>query len=163
MSTAPTPTPTPVSRRKFLQWSGLVGGAAVATTAVSGTLLRGTPGVGAAEAAEGTSTDPKFVWSACTVNCGSRCPLRLQVEDGRVIRVLPDDGGDNSIGSQQIRACVRGRSIRHRIYNPDRLKTPLKRKPGTKRGDGESLCVKWLWSGIMVNNASSMHAASALS
>lgn len=143
MSTAPTPTPTPVSRRKFLQWSGLVGGAAVATTAVSGTLLRGTPGVGAAEAAEGSSTDSKFVWSACTVNCGSRCPLRLQVEDGRVTRVLPDDGGDNSIGSQQIRACVRGRSIRHRIYNPDRLKTPLKRKPGTKRGDGEWIEISW--------------------
>ena len=26
---------------------------------------------------------------------------------------------------------------------------------------GSTLCVKWLWSGIMVNNASSMHAASA--
>lgn len=132
----------PVSRRSFLQWSGLVGGAAVAATAAGTTFFQGTPGVGPANAAESNSK-PHLVWSACTVNCGSRCPLRLQVEDGRVTRVLPEDGGDDTIGSQQIRACVRGRSIRHRIYNPDRLKTPLKRKPGTKRGDGEWIEISW--------------------
>ncbi|WP_257182972.1 DMSO/selenate family reductase complex A subunit [Corynebacterium cystitidis] len=136
--------PTGVTRRGFLKWSGLVGGTAMAVGAAGGTFLRGTPGVGEAQAAEGDSTaDPSFVWSACTVNCGSRCPLKLQVEDGRVTRVLPEDEGDNEIGSQQIRACVRGRSIRHRIYNPDRLKTPLKRKPGTERGAGEWEEISW--------------------
>ncbi|AKK10214.1 anaerobic dimethyl sulfoxide reductase, A subunit, DmsA/YnfE family [Corynebacterium uterequi] len=85
----------------------------------------------------------KLVWSACTVNCGSRCPVRLEVADGTIVRVLPDDTGTNELGSQSVRACVRGRSIRHRIYNPDRLKRPLKRKEGTKRGEGQWEEISW--------------------
>lgn len=85
----------------------------------------------------------RTVWSACTVNCGSRCPLRLQVKDGTVVRVLPDNTGDDELGSQQVRACVRGRSIRHRIYNPDRLKKPMKRKAGTKRGEEQWEEISW--------------------
>lgn len=85
----------------------------------------------------------EIFWSACTVNCGSRCPLRLEVKDGTVTRVLADDTGTNELGSQQVRACVRGRSIRHRIYNPDRLKTPLKRVPGTKRGEEQWEEISW--------------------
>lgn len=129
-----------LKRRTFLQWSAAAG----ATTALvgAGTQFLGMPSA----RAEGETPDPKddkFVMSACNVNCGSRCPVLLQVRDGQIIRVLPEQTGDNEIGSQQIRACVRGRSIRHRIYNPDRLKTPLKRKPGTKRGDGEWEEISW--------------------
>ncbi len=137
-----------VSRRSFLAWTGAVG----ATTAlVSTTRFGGVPGVGPANAAKAADqaeesqevAGEKIVWSACTVNCGSRCPLRLVVEDGRVTRVLPDNTGTDEVGSQQIRACVRGRSIRHRIYNPDRLKTPLKRVPGTERGAGQWEEISW--------------------
>ena len=85
----------------------------------------------------------RTVWSACTVNCGSRCPLRLQVKDGTVVRVLSDNTGDDELGSQRVLACVRGRSIRHRIYNPDRLKKPMKRKPGTKRGEEQWEEISW--------------------
>ena len=46
---------------------------------------------------EGMADADKTVWSACTVNCGSRCPLRLQVKDGVVVRVLPDDTGDDGL------------------------------------------------------------------
>lgn len=143
MHDAAAPTDTSVSRRSFLAWTGAIG----ATTALvaTGTNL-GLPGVGApADAQTAKAADgEKIVWSACTVNCGSRCPLRLVVKDGRVTRVLPDNtGNDEVIGEQSIRACVRGRSIRHRIYNPDRLKTPLKRKPGTERGAGEWEEISW--------------------
>lgn len=130
------------SRRSFLTWSGVAAGAAglVATTDL------GMPGTGAPASAaevEGMKDADAVVWSACTVNCGSRCPLRLQVKDGTVVRVLPDNTGDDELGSQRVRACVRGRSIRHRIYNPDRLKHPLRRKAGTKRGDGEWEEISW--------------------
>ncbi|WP_418606429.1 molybdopterin-dependent oxidoreductase [Georgenia sp. SUBG003] len=47
--------------------------------------------------------------------------------------MLPDNTGDDELGTQQIRACVRGRSIRHRIYNPDRLKTPDAPQAGLQR------------------------------
>lgn len=138
--TSPTPSSAPQgpSRRTFLKWSAAVGGAAALVPAVTE--------LGMPQArAEGLHSDAgsTFVWSACTVNCGSRCPLRLQVKDGTVVRVLPDDTGTDDLGSQQVRACVRGRSIRHRIYNPDRLKKPMKRKKGTKRGEEQWETITW--------------------
>ena len=128
------------SRRSFLKWSSVAAGA---TALVATTTNMGMPAPKAVAQGEGMADADKTVWSACTVNCGSRCPLRLQVKDGTVVRVLPDNGGDDEIGSQQVRACVRGRSIRHRIYNPDRLKKPLKRKPGTARGAGMWEEISW--------------------
>lgn len=125
-----------LSRRSFLGWSAAAGSAALVFS-------RAPKAFSGAKESPSKPEKKKIVWSACTVNCGSRCPLRLVVEDGTITRVLPDNTGDNEIGTQQIRACVRGRSIRHRIYNPDRLKKPLKRKPGTKRGDGEWIEISW--------------------
>lgn len=125
------------SRRTVLKWSAAVGGAA-GLVSVSDLARTAT-----AEAAPTETGGSEFVWSACTVNCGSRCPLRLEVKDGTVLRVLSDDTGTDELGSQQVRACVRGRAIRHRIYNPDRLKKPMKRKPGTKRGEEQWETISW--------------------
>ncbi|MEQ6900102.1 DMSO/selenate family reductase complex A subunit [Nocardioides sp. YIM 152588] len=131
------PGTTGSDRRTFLKWSAAVGGtAALVPTATQ----LGMPGRASSAPAE---EDTTVYWSACTVNCGSRCPVRLEVKDGTVVRVLPDNTGTNELGSQQVRACVRGRSIRHRIYNPDRLKKPMKRKAGTKRGDEEWETISW--------------------
>jgi anaerobic dimethyl sulfoxide reductase subunit A len=135
--------PKKVSRRSLLKWSAVAGGG-VALVGVVGASSGNLPGVGRDQAVEATpNSGVKTVWSSCNVNCGSRCPLRMQVQDGQIIRVLPDDTGDDEIGTQQIRACVRGRAIRHRIYNPDRLKTPMRRRPGTKRGAGEWDEITW--------------------
>lgn len=131
-----------VSRRSVLKWSAAVGGGAALVG--TGVYLGVMPGVGPENAAALTTTeDGKIVWSSCNVNCGSRCPLRMVVNDGQITRVLPDDTGDDAIGTQQIRACVRGRAIRHRIYNPERLKTPMRRRPGTKRGAGQWDEITW--------------------
>lgn len=130
-----------VSRRSFMKWTGAVtGSSALVATAVS---INGMPGVGSANAAhgEGMPDADQIVWSACTVNCGSRCPVRLQVKDGRLARVLPDNAGTQEIGTQQIRACVRGRAIRQRHGHPDRLKYPMKRVG--KRGEGKFERISW--------------------
>ena len=129
-----------VERRSVLKWGAAVGGGAalVGTGAYTGLL----PGVGKANAVPVSAPD-KVVWSSCNVNCGSRCPLRMEVRDGQITRVLSDNTGDDELGTQQIRACVRGRSIRHRIYNPDRLKTPMRRRPGTLRGEGQWDEITW--------------------
>jgi anaerobic dimethyl sulfoxide reductase subunit A len=130
-----------VNRRSFLKWSGAVAGT---TALVGATTNLGIPAVVAPAQANDCKEDvDKTVWSSCLVNCGSRCPLRLQVKDDRIVRVLPDNTGDDEIGTQQIRACVRGRAIRHRIYNPDRLQKPLRRKAGTKRGEGQWDEISW--------------------
>lgn len=135
---APTEPQGP-SRRTFLKWSGVAAGVA----GLAATTDLGMPDPAQAASTEGLADADRTVWSACTVNCGSRCPLRLQVKDGTIVRVLPDNTGDDTLGNQRVRACVRGRSIRQRIYNPDRLKKPMKRKPGTKRGDEQWEEISW--------------------
>lgn len=85
--------------------------------------------------------DDKVVWSACSVNCGSRCALRLHVRDDEVFWVETDNTGDDIYGDHQVRACLRGRSIRRRINHPDRLNYPMKRVG--KRGEGKFERISW--------------------
>ncbi|MDO5723788.1 MAG: molybdopterin-dependent oxidoreductase [Flaviflexus sp.] len=139
ISATPTSHESGLSRRSFMKWSGVAGGAAALVAATATDL--GMP-ASPAQATEGMEGVDETVWSACIVNCGSRCPLRLQVKDGTVVRVLPDSTGDNTLLNRNIRACVRGRNMRQRIYNPDRIKTPLKRV-GKKRSDGEFEEISW--------------------
>ncbi|WP_228201500.1 DMSO/selenate family reductase complex A subunit [Flaviflexus ciconiae] len=127
-----------LSRRSFMKWSGVAGGTAAL---VATTTQLGMPGA-RSESGDGAADVDATIWSACVVNCGSRCPLRLQVKDGVVTRVLPDNTGDDTLWNRQIRACVRGRNMRERIYNPDRIKKPLKRV-GAKRSDAEFEEISW--------------------
>lgn len=117
-----------LSRRSLLKWSAAIGGSTALVGGAVGAATR-------ARADDGLLDADQTVWSSCLVNCGSRCPVRLQVKDGVVVRVLTDNTGGDELGDLQIRACPRGRSIRNRFYNPDRIKKPLKRRPGTKRGE----------------------------
>jgi anaerobic dimethyl sulfoxide reductase subunit A len=86
-------------------------------------------------------TNEKIVLSSCNVNCGSRCPLRLRVRDGKVVRVEPDNTGDEVFGAHEIRACLRGRALRNWVYSPERLVHPLKRIG--KRGEGKFERISW--------------------
>ncbi|EJG2759548.1 dimethyl sulfoxide reductase subunit A [Escherichia coli] len=83
----------------------------------------------------------KVVWGACSVNCGSRCALRLHVKDNEVTWVETDNTGNDEYGNHQVRACLRGRSIRRRINHPDRLNYPMKRVG--KRGEGKFERISW--------------------
>ncbi|AZQ78211.1 twin-arginine translocation signal domain-containing protein [Flaviflexus ciconiae] len=127
-----------VSRRSFMKWSGVAGGSAalVATAA-----HLGMPSTHQASATDGIEGVDATVWNACLANCQSRCPLRLQVKDGTVVRVLPDNTGSDELGDLQIRACVRGLNQRERIYSPDRIKKPMKRTG--KRGEGKWEEISW--------------------
>ncbi len=96
----------------------------------------------AVQSAINPANDGKVIWSACTVNCGSRCPLRMHVVDGEIKYVETDNTGDDNFeGLHQVRACLRGRSMRRRVYNPDRLKYPMKRVGA--RGEGKFKRISW--------------------
>ena len=126
---------TALNRRSFLKWSAALGG----TAALAGGGFRLLQTARSAEAA-GTPED-RLVWQACMVNCGSRCPLRVHVRAGEIVRVETDNTGTDEYGNHQVRACVRGRSVRKRVYNVDRLKYPMKRIG--KRGEAKFQRISW--------------------
>jgi anaerobic dimethyl sulfoxide reductase subunit A len=83
----------------------------------------------------------QVVWNACMVNCGSRCALRVHVADGRITRIETDNKGSDAYGRHQIRACLRGRSMRKRVYAPERITYPMKRTG--PRGSGQFTRITW--------------------
>jgi anaerobic dimethyl sulfoxide reductase subunit A len=129
-------TDSAISRRCFLKWSAALGGAAVLA---DGGLSFGLEPARQPSAAAAANT--QIVWTSCNVNCGSRCPLRVTVSEGQIVRVETDNTGTDVYGDHQVRACVRGRAIRQRVYNPDRLKYPMKR--AGKRGEGKFERISW--------------------
>jgi anaerobic dimethyl sulfoxide reductase subunit A len=60
--------------------------------------------------------------------------------DGVVVRITTDDAPD-SPEHPQMRACLKGRSMRSRIYDPNRLLHPLKRVG--LRGEGRFAQISW--------------------
>ncbi len=134
-----TDSPVGISRRTLVKSTAL-GGLALAAGGLF--LPFGVRQVAAAVGQAISAPDERVVWSACTVNCGSRCPLRMHVVNGEIRYVETDNtGGDDYDGLHQVRACLRGRSMRRRVYNPDRLKYPMKRVG--KRGEGKFLRISW--------------------
>ncbi len=133
-----------LSRRSFLAWSGIVGAGAALSGCAPKAEKESSQQSGII-GAEPFAYD-KAVWGGCHVNCGSRCPLKLYVKDGTVVRVGNDNEGADDFGPgeiYQMRSCVRGRTNRQRIYNATRIQKPLKRVEGTKRGEGKYEEISW--------------------
>ncbi|NCH57448.1 dimethylsulfoxide reductase subunit A [Cronobacter dublinensis] len=134
-----TDNPAGITRRTLVKSTAL-GGLALAAGGIS--LPFGLKQAAAAVGRATGASDERIVWSACTVNCGSRCPLRMHVMNGEIRYVETDNTGtDDYNGLHQVRACLRGRAMRRRVYNPDRLKYPMKRVG--KRGEGKFVRISW--------------------
>ena len=78
----------------------------------------------------------QIVYTACSHDCGGRCVLKVHVEQGRIVRIETDSGDE-----PQLRACLRGRAYRQRVYSPDRLQYPMKRVGA--RGEGRFEKISW--------------------
>ncbi len=130
---------TGISRRTLVK-SSTVAGLALAAGSFSLPFSRHALAETVGEAVQKASQD-KVVWGACSVNCGSRCALRLHVRDDEVYWVETDNTGDDVYGNHQVRACLRGRSIRRRMNHPERLNYPMKRVG--KRGEGKFKRISW--------------------
>lgn len=84
-----------------------------------------------------TKGEARVVRTTAALDCGGRCPLRLHVQSGKIVRVE----GDDAPQEEQLRACLRCRAFRQDVYNPARLLYPLKRV-GPK-GDGRFERISW--------------------
>jgi Tat-targeted selenate reductase subunit YnfE len=131
--------PGGISRRSLVK-SSAIGGLALAAGGISLPFGMRSAAAAVADALSPESRD-KVVWGACSVNCGSRCALRLHVRDEEVFWVETDNTGLDTYGDHQVRACLRGRSIRRRINHPERLNYPMKRVGA--RGEGKFERISW--------------------
>ena len=78
----------------------------------------------------------KIVRTLCNSHCGGACLLKVHVENGVIRRIETDDGPE-----PQLRACLKGRAYRQRVYAPDRLLHPLRRTG--RRGEGKFERISW--------------------
>ena len=93
-------------RRSFLRFSAL--------SVAAGSFLMNPISKAVAQAVK--EIEP-FYWNACVINCGQRCPQRCFVKGGQVIRVETDNTAGDACDHRQIRACLRGRALRQRLYS----------------------------------------------
>jgi anaerobic dimethyl sulfoxide reductase subunit A len=78
-----------------------------------------------------------IVRTTSAFDCGGRCPLKVHVKNGVIVRVEGDDAEE----AEQLRACLRCRALRQYVYHPKRLMHPLKRD-GPK-GEGKFKRISW--------------------
>ncbi len=83
-----------------------------------------------------TQSTEQIVNTTCASHCGGTCVLKVHLRDGVIFRIETDEGEE-----PQLRACLRGRAYRQRVYAPDRLLYPLKRIG--KRGEGRFERISW--------------------
>lgn len=133
-----------LTRRTFVAGSALTGlglAAAQATPAFADAAET------KSSAQEGAAAQPaegeEIIWTHCHVNCGGACPLQCHVKDDEIVSVECDTTGSSEFGAFQPRACLRGRSIRRWINGADRLNYPMRRVPGTERGEGKYERISW--------------------
>ncbi|MBK7812789.1 MAG: molybdopterin-dependent oxidoreductase, partial [Rhodocyclaceae bacterium] len=93
--------------------------------------------------------DLTTVVTSCDHNCGSRHMLVAHKKGDVIVRLSTDDGRYQAGGAfgfeteevPQLRACLRGRSYRARLYSQERLLYPMMRVG--ERGEGRFKRVSW--------------------
>ncbi len=130
-----------MSRRSFLRWSALVGGAAASSKKSLAGLRRRKRATPAPQLYGAPAADRMIRTGCPSHNCGGRCLLRVFVRDGRIVRIEGDDRPADTVAEPQLRACVRGRAYLRRQYHPDRLLYPQKRVG--RRGEGKFERITW--------------------
>lgn len=96
-----------------------------------------------------TDNQLETVVTSCAHNCGSRHMLVAHKKGDVIVRLSSDDGryqkggffGKDTVEEPQLRACLRGRSYRYRLYSPERLLYPMLRVG--ERGEGKFKRVSW--------------------
>ena len=121
-------TGLPITRRNFLKWSGAATAAAIAggRPPVLHALVPAETG------GKGKRVEHRF--SVCDM-CLNKCGLVARVEDGIVTKLDPNPKFLKSRGM----LCARGNAGIHQLYDPDRLKVPLRRKGFRGGGKWERL------------------------
>lgn len=119
-----------MSRRGFIETTAIAGLAAVA----GGSALSALANPSAAMADDSSGT--KIIRTACR-NCTGRCGVLAHVQDGRVVKLE----GDPKHYFSQGKMCAKGLSQLQALYNPNRIKYPMRRVGA--RGDNQWERISW--------------------
>ena len=128
-----------MNRRHFLKMSTATA-MAVAASTMDG--LPGKTGLFRSARAQGVlgaqngSMGAKEITSVCEM-CFWRCPIVGKVQDGKIVKIE----GNPKSPVNGTRVCARGNSGVQLVYDPDRVKTPLKRVGA--RGEGKWAKISW--------------------
>ena len=127
-----------IKRRDFLK-AGVAAGAAVALTGPSLNAFAVTKPL-AGEKVSGSTDAGEWVASTCQ-GCTQWCPIEIFVQDGRAVKVRGNQLSKVNSGY----CCVRGHLILQQVYDPDRIKVPMKRtNPQKGRGvDPKFVPITW--------------------
>ncbi len=136
-----------LSRRSFLK--GTATGAGILTTSGLIEMKYGKEAKAFAYEPYPKDDELETVVTSCAHNCGSRHMLVAHKWKDVIVRLSSDDGryqkngyyGKDSNEEPQLRACLRGRSYRQRLYSAERLLYPMMRVG--ERGEGKFKRVSW--------------------
>ncbi|OQX05012.1 MAG: molybdopterin oxidoreductase [Thiothrix lacustris] len=134
-----------MDRRSFLKTTA-VGSAAIAA---GGLTLKPKEAKAFAYEPYPRDNDLTTVVTSCAHNCGSRHMLVAHKKGDVIVRLSTDDGryqkggefGKDTFEEPQMRACLRGRSYRSRLYSQERLLYPM--ISTGKRGEGNFKRASW--------------------
>lgn len=126
-----------LSRRDFIKASAATGGIALAGCAAGKPV---TNAMSEAKAQPSAPANGEWVATTCQ-GCTAWCPVEIFVQDGRAAKVR----GNQLSKANNGYCCPRGHLIIHQLYDPDRLKTPMKRtNPQKGRGiDPKFVPISW--------------------
>ena len=127
-----------LSRRTFLKLTGAAGGAVLAAGHLPAPALRAFATAPAATVMQMASGE----WLPTTCQgCTSWCSKQVLVQDGRAIKVR---GNPNSMVNGSA-SCPRAHLGLQQVYDPDRVKTPMKRTNPKKGKDEDPQFVPISW------------------
>ena len=126
-----------VSRREFLKIAGV--GALAATFPISTRLVSRDKKIAALQAKKLGPVNVSYVPSICRM-CTAQCSIIIRVRNGRPERIM---GNPKAAPLNEGRICARGNMGLFKAISPDRIKKPLVRKQGTRRGDWEFREASW--------------------
>jgi molybdopterin-containing oxidoreductase family molybdopterin binding subunit len=75
----------------------------------------------------------------CRGNCGGGCGMNVHVREGKIVKTSVIELED----PLSTRICQRGLTHALRVYAPNRIKYPMRRKEGSARGAGEWEQLSW--------------------
>jgi anaerobic selenocysteine-containing dehydrogenase len=128
-----------IKRRDFLK-AGVAAGAAVALAGPSLNAFAAVPAPLAGEKVSGSTDHGKWIPSTCQ-GCTQWCPVEFFVQNGRAVKVRGNQLSKVNHGY----CCPRGHLILQELYDPDRVKVPMKRtNPKKGRGvDPKFVPISW--------------------